>query len=53
MTVRGLAEYLAVSHSTIYKLLRKGHLPFLKVGGQYRFDKDEIDRWIANRQVKD
>jgi len=54
MTVSDLAGYLAVSNSTIYKVLRKGtaHLPFLKIGGEYRFDKDEIDRWIAEQQTK-
>jgi excisionase family DNA binding protein len=52
MTGSELAEYLLVPHTMIYRLLRNGHLPFLKVGGVYRFDRDEIDRWIAHRKVK-
>ena len=52
MTVNELAEHLLVSHTTIYRLLRYGHLPFFKVGGAYRFDRYEIDRWVAHRKVK-
>jgi excisionase family DNA binding protein len=47
-----LAEYLKVSTSTVYKMLRNGHLPFLKIGSGFRFDKHEIDRWIAARESK-
>ncbi len=52
MTVSELAEHLLVSHTTIYRLLRNSHLPFFKVGGAYRFDRDEIDEWAAHRKVK-
>lgn len=52
MTVDELAEYLQVSNSTIYKLLRTGHLPFLKIGSDYRVDRHEIDRWIKDQQPK-
>jgi excisionase family DNA binding protein len=53
MTVSDLAEYLKVSDSTIYKLLRSGHIPFsLKRGNGFYFHRHEIDRWIAERQAK-
>jgi excisionase family DNA binding protein len=52
MTVDELAEYLKVSTSTVYKMLRNGHLPFLKIGSGFRFDKHEINRWIAARESK-
>ena len=53
MTVSDLAEYLKVSDSTIYKLLRSGHLPFsLKRGNGFYFHRHEIDRWIAEQQAK-
>jgi excisionase family DNA binding protein len=51
MTPEELAEYLQLSVKTIYKLLRSGQIPFLYVGGCFRFDSDEIKRWMANRQV--
>jgi PTS system nitrogen regulatory IIA component len=52
MTVNELARYLKVSHRTIYRLLRSGHLPILKRGDGFYFDRNEINRWIADRQIK-
>lgn len=53
LTVDQLAERLEVDLSRIYELLRSCHLPFVKVGADIRFDRHEIDRWIAHRKVKD
>jgi excisionase family DNA binding protein len=52
MTVNELARYLKVSHRTIYRLLRSGHLPILKISDGLHFDRNEINRWIAERQIK-
>jgi excisionase family DNA binding protein len=46
MTTRELAAYLKIDLDTLYKLLRKGQIPFFKVGGDYRFNRDEIDKWM-------
>ncbi len=53
LTVEDVAEYLKVSHATVKKLLRAHHLPYFKIGGEFRFDRYEIDRWIAERELKD
>ena len=45
MTVAELSEYLRVHPSTIYKLLRSGDLPGFKVGSDWRFNIEAIDRW--------
>jgi excisionase family DNA binding protein len=47
-----LAERLPVDPSRIYELLRSDHLPFVKDGGEIRFDRHEIDRSIVDRKVK-
>jgi excisionase family DNA binding protein len=52
ITLDQLAEHLQVDLSRIYELLRSDHLPFVKVGGEIRFDRHEIDRWIVHRKVK-
>ena len=44
-----VAERLALSRSTVYKLLEAGALPARKVGGQWRTDPDELNRWLARR----
>lgn len=45
MTVRDLSEYLHCHPSTIYRMLAKGELPGFKVGGDWRFRVEDIDKW--------
>lgn len=52
MTVAEVARYLHVQPITIYKLIRKGQLPGFKIGTEYRFDRDELKKWIAEHEVK-
>jgi excisionase family DNA binding protein len=52
MTAEELAEYLRCSVKTIHKLLRDGQIPFLYIGGAFRFDSDEIKKWMTDKQVK-
>ena len=47
LTVKELAEYLKLNPITIYRMVQKGCLPGFKVGGDWRFKKDSIERWIA------
>lgn len=49
MDVKEVAEYLALSPTTIYRMLTSGEIPNVKVGGQYRFPKGVIDNWIAGK----
>lgn len=45
MTVKELSDYLRVHPSTIYRQLRQGRLPAFKVGSDWRFNVESIDRW--------
>src|SRR2546430_11809665 len=45
LTVSELSEYLRVHRSTLYRLLRKGQLPGFKIGSDWRFNVEAIDRW--------
>lgn len=45
MTGRELAEYLKVHPSTIYRLLKQGRIPVFKVGSDWRFNRESIDKW--------
>ncbi len=47
LTITQVAEYLNIRKLTIYKLAREGALPAFKVGGQWRFKKELLDKWIA------
>jgi excisionase family DNA binding protein len=52
LTVGEVADYLRVCHSTIFRLLKRKELPAFKVGGDWRFTLEEIDRWRVEREVK-
>ncbi len=52
LTVRELATYLRVHSSTIYSMLRKRQLPAFRVGSDWRFTVDQIDRWLAEAEAR-
>ena len=52
MTVKELSEYLRVHPSTIYKLLRRGELPGFRIGTDWRFNAEVIDRCGLERNMK-
>jgi excisionase family DNA binding protein len=45
LTAQELSEYLRVHPTTIYRLLRAKRIPGFRVGSDWRFDIDMIDRW--------
>jgi excisionase family DNA binding protein len=45
MTVKELSDYLKVHPSTVYRQLKRGQLPAFKVGSDWRFNVESIDRW--------
>jgi nitrogen PTS system EIIA component len=46
LSPKQLAEYLQLSPRTVYRLLERGDLPAVKVGGQWRFRKSAVDEWL-------
>lgn len=46
MTAKQLAEYLQLNELTIYKRVRLGEIPAVKMGKALRFKKEVIDRWL-------
>jgi excisionase family DNA binding protein len=38
LTLKELAELLSVHECTIYRQLKAGRIPFVRVGGEYRFN---------------
>jgi excisionase family DNA binding protein len=43
-----LTAYLKMPRSTLYRLVQGKQLPGHKVGRSWRFDREEIDRWIKS-----
>lgn len=52
MDVEDIANYLGLSTRTVYSMIKKGEIPYVKVGGQYRFVESEIEDWIKEKAGK-
>ena len=50
-TVSMLARYLRCHPSTIYRLLKRGQIPAFKIGSDWRFQKQVIDRWLKKSTI--
>lgn len=48
LTTRELQELLCVDRKTIYRMLKDGRLPALRVGGQWRFARQSIEEWLLH-----
>jgi excisionase family DNA binding protein len=46
MTVKDVAEYLRMSEAKVYRLVREGLLPVVRIGKTWRFRKDLLDDWL-------
>lgn len=50
MTVKELSDYLRLDRMTIYKMLKERTIPASRIGHQWRFFREDIDRWIRSHQ---
>jgi excisionase family DNA binding protein len=51
LTARQLQDLLQVDRITIYRMLNDGRLQGFKVGGQWRFSRQAIERWLQEQQA--
>lgn len=47
LTTEEVLQYLQLNLKTVYRLIRAGKLPAVRVGRQWRFRKRDIDAWLA------
>jgi excisionase family DNA binding protein len=52
LTLKELCDLLRVHPSTIYKLLREGRIPSFRIGSEWRFRRDVILRWMAEKSER-
>ena len=50
LTIKQVAEYLQLSEKTAYRLAGEGKLPGFKVGGSWRFKREDIESWIKEQK---
>jgi excisionase family DNA binding protein len=48
LTTREAAIFLRVHEKTLCRLARQGKIPGNKVGGEWRFMRNDLVRWIQN-----
>lgn len=52
LTIKEVANLFGVCEKTIYRLLNKGKLPGVKIGGQWRFSRQEIQERLKQEQIQ-
>jgi len=49
LTLEEVTSYLRVDPSTIYRLLRKKQLPAFELARDWRFCREALEQWIAQK----
>ena len=52
LTTDEVLEYLQVNLRTVYRLIKAGKLPAVRVGRQWRFRRSDIDAWLESGRVR-
>jgi len=53
MTLEETAKYLKIGKSTLYKMVREGKIPAVKIANQWRFRKEDINKWFQEIRDKE
>jgi excisionase family DNA binding protein len=51
LTTEEVLEYLQVNLRTVYRLIKAGKIPAVRVGRQWRFRKADIDLWLTGQRT--
>ena len=51
MTVDEFSEYLQVHPSTIYRLIKRRKIPAFRIGSDWRFNIETIDKWRSEMET--
>lgn len=46
MTVKEVAKFLRVHEMTIYRMCKRKAIPCYRIGGNWRFNKADIEKWL-------
>jgi excisionase family DNA binding protein len=50
-TTEDVGGYLNVTPRTIYRLIRTGELPAIRIGHQWRIRQRDLDEWIDRQRA--
>jgi excisionase family DNA binding protein len=51
LTTEQVLDCLKVNPRTIYRLIKTGELPAIRIGRQWRFRRADLDDWIDRQQT--
>lgn len=51
LTTDEVLDYLKVTSRTIYRLIKAGDLPAVRIGRQWRFCRSDLDAWLDRQQA--
>jgi excisionase family DNA binding protein len=51
LTVSEVAAAMRVSNMTVYRLIKNGELPAVRVGKNYRIRETDVERYLNTRSV--
>jgi excisionase family DNA binding protein len=51
LTIEEVSDLLRIHRSTVYKLTRNGKIPSFRIGSDWRFRRDAIERLIAEQTL--
>ena len=52
LTVAEVAGTMRISNMTVYRLIKNGDLPALRVGKNYRIRESDVDVFLSDRSVQ-
>src|SRR5687767_8828394 len=52
LTTEEVLEYLQINLRTVYRLIKAGKIPAVRVGRQWRFRKRDIDAWLESQRPR-
>jgi excisionase family DNA binding protein len=51
LTLEQAAAFLQVSTRTIQRMVKRSEMPGRRVGGQWRFDRDQLREWVRGKDL--
>lgn len=53
LTTEEVMDYLQINLRTVYRLIRAGRIPAVRIGRQWRFQKADIETWLEHNRSQD
>src|SRR4030095_7617994 len=53
LTTQEVLDYLHVNLRTVYRLIKAGKIPAVRVGRQWRFKRADLDAWAGGQRSRE